>query len=257
LYRRGKNMGYTGPGGEDYLYPGSRGILSTEHWILDPSIRKVVRLGKDAFLEAVERAQPEVIYRIEQTHFMYYDKFLVCTNEGPDDDFKQTIEVVDKAGVTTEPAIVPMKGEAKHTLDDVGAIAFLEQLAEDLDKPPIPKVNIDDVGILDRCPRCGAVWKDADQCRVCGLSLHDFIDISRHYWCLIHARRIFNYEVRLRRTPDGKVIPTCPYCNTNLQTQSPKTEAIRWMKYPLIVFMVVFLLWLVGRLLGRDILLWG
>jgi hypothetical protein len=250
-------MGYTGPGGEDYLYPGSRGILSTEHWVLDPSMRKVVRLGRDAFLEVVERVKPEVIYRIERTHFMYYDKFLVCTGECTDSDFKQKIEVVDKAGVTSEPAIVTMKKEAKHSLDDVGTIAFLEQLAEGLEEIPITKVDIDDVGILERCPRCGAVWKDADQCRVCGLSLHDFVEIKHHYWCLTDSRRIFNYEVRLLRTPEGRVIPTCPYCNTNLQTQSLKTEAVRWMKYPLIVFIVAFLLWLLGRLLGRDVLLWG
>lgn len=131
--------------------------------------------------------------------------------------------------------------------------------------PPKPQTRalffnaraIDEVGFLESCPKCGAVWKDSDKCVVCGLSLYDCVDIKRpYYWCLTDLKRIYNFEVRLRRSPEGKVLLICPYCNINLQTQSIKSAIVHWIKYPFTVFMFAFLLWLLGRMLGRDVLFW-
>ncbi len=114
----------------------------------------------------------------------------------------------------------------------------------------------DEVSILNNCPKCGAVWKNADKCRDCGASLYDCVEIKRpYYWCLTDLKRIYNFELRLQKGPEGKVLLICPYCHTNLQAQSITNAIVHWIKYPLMVSTVVFLLWMMGRLLGRDVLL--
>jgi hypothetical protein len=255
-------MGYTEPGGHDYLYVGSRGILSTRHAVLDPTISKIVRLTRLQFLDAVDQAQPDKIYRGRNLHFIYYDQFLIVTFNCSDDDFTQPIEPIDIEW-HDEPSIVPMKPDARHYLDDVGSITLLKQLEQEYGGPaqptPLPKVPLEHIDRLTHCPRCSVKWNESpQQCPSCNLTLYEYIDLPKTWYsCYTCSKRIYNYEVQLQRDFDGHIKMICPYCHKDLQQQSLSSAVIHWAKYPLLIRLIVFGIWAIMTLLGRDVLFWG
>jgi hypothetical protein len=220
-----------------------------------------VRLTRLQFLDAVDKAQPEKIYRGHNLHFIYYDQFLIVTFECTDENFTLPIESLDIEW-QDEPSILPMKPDARHYLDNVGSITLLKRLEQEYGgsshPTSLPKVPFDHIKHLIDCPRCGARWGDhSQQCPSCNLTLYEYIDLPKTWYrCYTCSKRIYNYEVQLQRDFDGHIYMICPYCHKDLQQQSTSSAVIHWVKYPVLIGLIGLAVWTIMMLLGRDVLLW-
>ena len=69
--------------------------------------------------------------------------------------------------------------------------------------------------------------------------------------------RLFHQHMVEWREEDGRYVPYCPNCSIPLRNQDKWFYLKSWLKYPLIVALLGFSLWLASVLLGREALFGG